>query len=103
VFGTGLHQIIAQALADGAPAGWQALMVDAEVGDDFIDMGLKAQSAAGIANFVLPDREQMIVEDAILALRKEAEQGAHDPWSHCTVSLSADGDFKIDLRYDVEG
>ncbi len=44
MFDTSLNQTLAQSLADGAPKGWQTIIVDAEVGEDYIDMGIKAKS-----------------------------------------------------------
>lgn len=100
MFDTSLNQTLAQSLADGAPKGWQTIMVDAEVGEDYIDMGIKAKSATGVASFALPEREQTIVEDTIFAIRKDLTQASHAPWSHCNITLSADGDFKFDVKYD---
>lgn len=100
MFDTTLNEKLARTLAQAAPPGWQRIIVDAEVGDDYIDMGLKASANGTLSSFTLPSREQAIVEDTIWAMRKDLTKEASSPWSRCNITITADGDFRMDVSYD---
>lgn len=95
------HLTIARQLAQAAPAGWQKLWTEGEVGDGYSDLLFAYASLDKDRNYFVPSYEQNETIHAELAkLRDRMQQQGRAKWKHFVFTLQPDGKFNLHVDYD---
>jgi Protein of unknown function, DUF600 len=95
------YQIIAEALAQSAPAGWQKAWVNSKVDDGVSENTFDYQKSDGSEYWFDPESVKVaVIGRAIRKIRDQMAIPGQKPWSRCTFTLYPDGKFKFDVEYD---
>lgn len=96
------YQSLAEALAGQAPPNWSQARLEARVGDDVVETRCLFRTNGEERSEFLPAEQQIKVEDTLLDMRRTMRQDGRDPWSRAIFTLTPDGKFKLDVKYDSE-
>lgn len=92
---------IARYLVQAAPAGWQKLWTEGEVGDDYSDLLFAYASPDKDRNYFTPSYEDNeAIHAGLVALRNRMQQDGKAKWSRCVFTLQPDGKFNLHVEYD---
>jgi len=94
-----LYTTIAQKLIDACPNGITKSWLDAELFDDAASIQCWYELNGKTEQPDIGALEVFEIGDAIVNIRAAMLKGDHENWSKCTITVSPDGQFKMNIHY----
>jgi hypothetical protein len=96
------YAMIAEVVSQEAPNGWSKIRVPATVESDNTEFSYFYTDQRNVEKwFDIDDsKKDVIIHNALKAIRTQMTVPGQSPWSRCTFTLFPDGKFKFDVEYD---
>lgn len=98
------YQLVAESMFENIHEPWKEAWIDAEVMDDWGQYTGDYRAMDGTQKWYAPEfqRKDLGLLEVFLRIRVLMKHPDQEPWNRIRFWMSAEGDFKIDVKYPGE-